>query len=360
MAKSENNKTVKKNIGVKKFHQRFKCSKGINVLLVGIFIFSILFMIMSSYMLEKEDLSTTGDENTQISIIWNVCKDISEIIASAIGINLILSLCLEKSSKNKAFEEFFANEIISSPLFYNSLQKDERENMLHALEENCYGNSVWQKGMHKSINQKLKNSEKCKYIIKESEQIVKCKICDEYIEKKITRMYEIVALFPNVKKLKNFQLLKCTAKSDSNYKHISDLIVKINENVIDEKSIKVDNPYPPENTLDKKSEYNQCQKTYLKKLKFDRQGVCKIYTEYTTRVPCSDLSYVCRLSAPCKHFKFDFEIINNDDYKINTYAFGFVDDGKNSLLNDSRNRISIEFKDWIFPLDGVAVVFQKK
>lgn len=122
---------------IKKFLKRFNTNKGtkiiiwilITITVVSYFVFSYL---VNNITINSVNVSTLTD-NWQYNLFC-VLKETCIVVSSGLGINLLVSLLIERKNQNKAFEEFFANDIISSPKFYTSLSEEDKMRMLYALE----------------------------------------------------------------------------------------------------------------------------------------------------------------------------------------------------------------------------------
>ena len=350
---------------IKKFLKRFNTNKGtkiiiwilITITVVSYFVFSYL---VNNITINSVNVSTLTD-NWQYNLFC-VLKETCIVVSSGLGINLLVSLLIERKNQNKAFEEFFANDIISSPKFYTSLSEEDKMRMLYALETHCYHDSSdIKKKMYESITKKLQSSTSQGYIIKDCDYNVSCYIYDDYIEKKFEKTIRIIPS-NNKRTIREFPIIR-----NSSMKIKGMDAVKLESIKIDNKSYDIEHDVDfkegnNENGLERKLGYIDTQWMKLKpKIKFKGNKVIpkKIEIEFITRVPITDLSYVCRMSNPCEKFSFAFEIENCNDYKVNAYAFGFIDDGKDAPNVGKEGKVKIKFNDWIFPRDGVAISLHK-
>ena len=301
------------------------------------------------------------DQTTDLNkhLIWAVLKDVFVVVSSTLGLNLFLSICVEKTNKNSAFKEFITDDIITSPDFYNLLTREKQQEVLTALESSYFGNGRWHKQIHKSITKKLNHAEEIGYVITESKTNITCRIYDNYIEKSFKKKTTFSAL-DNSKCLKNITLLNINSKKIDSLPCIELKNVKINGKTVDPKDNNIIKKFEIPKTSGRSSDYNSISNLKIKKLPLRKDYTATIETSYITRVPINDLSYIFRVNSPCKKLSLRFQIENPESYQIDRYAFGFIDDARESEEYYGHNSIEIEFKDWIFPSDGAAIVFHKK
>lgn len=355
------------------FFERFTYKKNVKIILLVLFFVACLGFIVCTivtdvYLTEDalKSIYENNSNNQSVTVFWfNLCsifKDVFVVLTSTLGVNLLLSICLEKINQNKAFEDFFLNEIVSSPKFYENLSKEDKTTMLHALEANYYYNdSNIKKEMYKSITNKLKWGNERDYIVTECKCDVSCYIHEDYIEKRIIKHIEIVPDTPNYK-VEKFPLLNITSNKIAGKDAVELEKVEIENVEIDIDKRVYKGTKPNENNLDKRVGYDEFHELSLKKpITFDKDNVVpkKITIYYKTRTPITDLSYTCRMGSPCKKFEFRFEVKDSSQYQVRAYAFGFIDDGKNTPNFGDNNKVVIQLNDWIFPNDGVTVFLNK-
>jgi hypothetical protein len=79
-----------------------------------------------------------------------------------------------------------------------------------------------------------------------------------------------------------------------------------------------------------------------------------IYMVIETIAPRTDVFFTNYITKPCKEYDIIF-VIDNDDYRVNGYIFGLVDDSKSRLVEGKLgNGLELGFRDWILPGDGVV------
>lgn len=354
-----------------KIFKKYLCRRKTKILLFLLLFMSIGIFIYTSYnvnLYESIPVVASTQDNQESTITkkqyswFCVTKDAMTVIVSVLGINLLLSLCIEKEAKNSTLQEIFTEEILSSEKFYDLFDSNEKSKIISAVESNYYGgkNPSYLE-MRQSINEKLLeyNNTNENYIVKKCEFSIDCSVYEDYIEKSVVKKIKVCP--SKGKKINNFSILKVTSEEIKNKNAVELKYIKVNGDTLSSKDycmVKDDN----RSEADKRLGYNKSSIIKLNEsLKFESPTKEKtIEIKYITRVPISDLSYVCRMKMPCESFSLDFEIINSDCYKVNAYAFGFIDDGKNSVNQDNKkNKIKITFDDWIFPGDGVAIALQK-
>lgn len=333
--------------------------KAITIVLTAI---CVIFLILSIIYANYYSIDTSANpinesyQNNELYKIACITKEIMTVATSIFGVNLLLSACVERKNKDSAFEEFFVKDIMYSPKFYDHLDNTEKEKILHNLETNVYfENSEIKKEMFTNIINKLTN-ENSDYIFAECKFDINCEFKDEFIEKEIIKTVFIKPI-NNKHQISHFPILNISSAKIDNKESVELVEVKINDKKINKHKDTATKDYENGNNIEKKLGYDNIQKlTLKKKLKFNsKYAYNKIEIKYITRVPLNDLSYICRMATPCKKFSLTFEIKNNDNYRVNAYAFGFIDDGKDSVNHDDINKVNVEFKDWIFPSDGVAI-----
>lgn len=292
--------------------------------------------------------------------IWTILKDIMTVLTSIFGINLLLSECIERKNKDAAFEEFFVNDILYSPSFYDHLNEIEKKKILHNLEANVYfNNSELKKKMFKSIMDKLVKS-RSQYLVENCKFNITCEVKDSFIQKEIIKKVTVKTI-EGKNYIDKFPLLNVSSAKVDGLEAVELVYVKINGAEINKKKDVDMTKNKNQHNMQKKLGYNEIKSlTLKKKLNFNTKDAHNsIEMKYITRVPLNDLSYICRMSTPCKGFSLSFEMKNANSHRVNAYAFGFIDDGKDSLNSDDKSKVNIEFNDWIFPGDGVAISLNK-
>lgn len=356
---------------VKNFFKKYACNSSTRIVLAILLLFTIGVFVYSSYNINIYDVASvsTLEQGVNESIItpkqysiFCVVKDSMTVLISILSINLLLSICIEKKSKNTMLRDIFSEEILSSEKFYDLFNAKEKADIFSAIETNYYkdANPSFNE-IHKSINSKLieYNDTNKKYIVNKCEFVIDCSVFDDYIEKSVVK--KICVTPAKGKKINDFSILKVTSEEIHGKETVELKQIKVNGKVLSHQEYSISDD-TSKNEAEQRLGYNKSKTIKLKKpLTFETDGKDKVIEiRYITRVPINDLSYICRMKMPCKKFSLDFEIENTDNYRVNAYAFGFIDDGKNSINQvDKHNRIKITFDDWIFPGDGVAIALQK-
>ncbi|MCI8597770.1 MAG: hypothetical protein HFJ10_04925 [Lachnospiraceae bacterium] len=97
------------------------------------------------------------------------------------------------------------------------------------------------------------------------------------------------------------------------------------------------------------------------------KNIVKIFIKYKTVVPIEDNALAYRVYVPCK--KFDAILVYDENIKeVFTDIFAFKDrklndrklDTNRVSYSQNRNCISVSFKDWILPGDGIMYIFSIK
>lgn len=348
----------------KNFFKRYKVSKSYKILSLIMFVLAVALFMLSSYKLNFNVIPVDAIEEEKKAYYeeqatWETLKDIWTVLGSTLGINFLLGVCLEKQSKDGAFKEFFTEDIISLPEFYENLPDDKKEKMLHALECNYYfQDNKAKKDMFESITKKLNKTSDKEYYLNKCKFDVVCYIYNDYIEKHIVKTMD-VRVNNSKKCVHNFLLLSTSVQDAANNYGVTLDSVEVNGKPVDvHKDLKIE-AFSTTSIINKKNGYNNHRKFSLKKVESSKNKPCRIVLKYKTKVAINDLSYVCRMTVPCKKFSLSFEIKNNDEYVPTAYPFGFIDDAKDTPNHDDKSKINVEFDNWIFSGDGVAVFLVK-
>ena len=149
------------------FFKRFKFTRSGIVFSIIVILISIAAFFFCSVEIKEKETTVNADKNNSSNVqaenvnlfhlsLLETGKDFSVVLFSTFGVNLLLGLCIEKKNQNKAFEEFFLEDIIKTPQFYDKLPDNEKEKMLEGLELNYYydDNSVLRK-MCNTIREKM-------------------------------------------------------------------------------------------------------------------------------------------------------------------------------------------------------------
>lgn len=349
---------MKEKTSLKGFYEQYIMKKNIKILLIILCAFSFLFTIIASGVVYSIQSIAA---NAGIKwLIWNIIKDISAVIFSILGVNFLVTICLEKQSKNSMLDSFFKDDIISNSNFYDNMKKDQKAKMLSALEKSCYCHGTSDIDIHKSINTKLKDITSSEYYLNYCNYNITCYVTDSEIRKEITKTM-VYGAFGKAETKDEFLIMRYS--SDENPE---DRPVEIKELSVNGKPVNLSTDIEyrvchEEGRHDKKLSYSKVQKIYLKnsKFKFDDNDTAKLEMVYEAKQSSKDLATVFRLDKPCKKLELDFAVKNND-YQVKAFGFGFNADGRNTPNAPDKGRVKIEFDDWMFPCNGFAVFLEKK
>ncbi len=344
--------------------KKYFFNKSSLILLFLIVFFSFALYSYSFYEYSKVDMAVVSNAKAEISISeynrWKRVSEVALIIFSVSASSLVSTLLIEKRNSNKIIEDVFVSDFFTSDKFINIMGSEQRKITLKLLEKNLYFNGCDEKSnMYSAIRNKIQNSVFDHDLIYNSYNIdVSCVVKKDFIEKKIVRTTSIGTSKKN-DNIKDFVLLSGSFCIMEGVEPVSIEKLIIDGKTIDLNKIKKKEP-KYNNILDHKKGYlKNIEYVYTPYLNFSRKKSIKITMEYVTYCPLSDKAYSCRLPYPCKKFDFKYDI-SNKDYRLIPYAFGFIDDAKDSPNHtEDKRKVSIKFEDWIFPLDGVCVYLEK-
>lgn len=337
-----------------KFFKKYRFNKSGLVFSILIIIVSIICFIVSSY-----NISSTQDDN---NIFYKVIRDIAIVVSSTFGVNLLLGLCITKHDKNKAFEEFFHDEIILSPKFYEKLDPEEKMRMLQGLELEFYynGNSTL-RDMCKASREKI-ISVKEKYYYDNCEYTVKVSDQGSYFEKDIVHNISVMS-YTEKATLSNFRIASITNNTIAGMKVCEITGVTLN-------GVDVFKHCKPKETIMHNSSNGQIQEKetalyYNKKLHLSCSKPQNFVIHLTTRCPKDDITSSFRASVPCRSFCVDYtmehsEIPSCKKYELVTHTFGCCEHANDFSTAKYPNNAKIKFTNLILKDDGVVVVMCEK
>ncbi|MBO5089443.1 MAG: hypothetical protein J6C27_00820 [Clostridia bacterium] len=306
-------------------------------------------------------------------MLIHICKivaDILIVIVSILGTNLLLSVLVEKNSKNNIVTEFLVNDMLSSESVYANLSDENQTALLKNIElRRVFDGNETAYEMHNYMNEKVKNNLK-EYYYSECEYVVVADVKDEYFEKTVTHTIVIVP-YEKEKVLKKFPLTTINIKNINgllNYE-LKDVqingrplkIVRDNNGEFASNSEVQWEKVANKNKLDNKNGYNLKIKYYLKnRLMVSQNNPVKIVSNYITRCPIDDITTTFRASVPCKKFIVNYTVEPEEQYKLTGSAFGFLDAASAYQNSHKTNVMRFGFDNWIFTDDGVSIVMNKK
>ncbi len=311
-------------------------------------------------------VAQTNDNSKKLQITQQYMErkafsEISLVIFSVIASSVVSALIIEKRNSNKIIKEVFVDDFFATEEFVNLMDESQQKKLLGALEKELKFEGNNQKSeMYLTILEKLNKSVMDegnlyydKYYID-----IKCEVKDHYIEKTIIRKIELKSMASSLK-LKSYTLLSATLKQIAGRDSITIKQLKIDNKMVDIKELKTVKTEPDNSLYEKRGYDKKVAYLYEGCLNLSNKKPIEIELQYITRCPLNDLAYTCRMPYPCKNFSFQYSV-KNEDYKLSPTAFGFIDDAKNSPNHSGdRRNVTINFNDWIFPLDGVCVYLEK-
>lgn len=332
--------------------EKFKIKKSSICLLVILSVIGIFFYAGCSYNLNVNESLSKNHE-----AILETLLNISTILISVCGINLLFSIIIEVKSKNALINEIIANDVISSPEFYGNMEDEKKLAMYNALESSLFSKYNTVQDMYKSLRQKLQDNIS-DYYYNECSYSVTCSIQNSFIEKKVSSCIKLRS-FEKKKALKDFVLGSFVSKKINGFESCEIDSIKINGNALSDKDYK--KVYAEINNLNKQNAYDESIKyIYSHKLNLTDDKDTEISMHYVTRTATDDITSTFRVRCPCKNFSLFYEIKEHDDFRIVCNAYGFLDDADNSTNNQENSNITIKFSDWIFNYDGVTVIILRK
>lgn len=216
----------------KKFFNKYVIRKGTLILSIFLVVISLIALGYSTYnvsMMDAEDLfnnaitemnnkEENGENNKKLEDYkksyskYKFMKEVSTVLFSVFGVNLFLSLAVERRAKNESFKEFFIEEIISEPKFYGMLDDSNAKKMLAGLEQCLYyeGNEKAQEICRKSREAILESV--VDYYFSDCSYTVTVVDKGNYFEKEIVHSVKIKPYYDERITINNFCLAKCKFK----------------------------------------------------------------------------------------------------------------------------------------------------
>ncbi len=344
--------------------EKYKISKNAKIILgitSGILAFVYFFLLYyeNSFsittMMQQEQEITDAAIKTLNHI--NVFKNCILIVLSMLVSSFLSALLIDTKDKNSIVAELIINDVFSNCEFYSLLESPHKKKILNGLENEVYfsGKNELQ-SMFSSMRDSVLEISKDEIYYDNCAIDIQCYIKDDYIEKRILRTVKIKS-YDKSFRLTNYPLVKCTYSDALKYEHIEIKALSIDNKPIDLSKIRRI-PLEGNSSLDTKSGYTVSEKyIYDDVIDTSYKKPKEIKVEYITRVPLNDKTYSCRMPYACKSFLFEYAIKQkHDDYRLNTVAFGFIDDAKKTPnISDDISSVKVSFDNWIFPCDGVAV-----
>lgn len=307
------------------------------------------------------NLSSNEIKNYKNYINWlNIGEGILMLFLS-VSASSILGLLLKINENNNLYADLLTNDVFASKDFYDTLNENNREQILSNLESRMFfDGSKAKSDMYSYIRNSLNDSMEDGYYYKSCKYDIHCTIHDNYIEKSILKTVKILPI------TKSFTLKKFLVAASRHTKIVGKDAFTLKGIKIDSKSVEdkyIEKKPAPVLDFDRKNGYTEnIEVKCTKQIDLSLKTAHEIQIEYITRVPVTDLSYSCRLKHACKNYSFSFRLTDNTNkkYRLQASAYGFVDDAsKTPNQTDDKNSVNIEFSGWMFPSDGVSIILKE-
>lgn len=349
-----------------KKYQRFVLAKRANILLILMLLLmlGVFFWTFIANQNNRAILETMTENKTQIisfiaanELILNFTIVVISIIATA----LLSALLIDVRAKNNLVNDVLLNDAIFSDEIFDLTSEGNRERLekLRVIqnEKLFICNSIID-GNLQFLRNKLMGFYKEKIFYSYTSFNVECEIIGDTIMKTIVRCVKIRSfensnVIPNLPIISHAYINGDYDPLEIEYIRIVNDKGEIVENFDLQKDISSER-LESSSAVSVKNKYNCIRKCLSnKELTLNPDNDLIIEMKYITRVSIDDPLFTCRVQYPCKEFRVDFRIIS-DGYKLFSQAFGFADAGDKSPTPVSEEVI-IEFKDWIYKNDGVAI-----
>lgn len=287
---------------------------------------------------------------------WVVAEHTGLSLLTEVGIALFILGSITITMELADFMEYFVTrltDIMIKDKYIDRLTDEQKESVKRILEEKLYfkdqqhdPNSFF----YTVQNEVIPLLNDCYY--NEYRSTVQCYIEGNVIRKRVHRKLEIV----NPKHERICQdipfetkMKKISGVDDSKlYKVISYQVDTI------DKTKELNLP-PPAALVNDEYDLVFCGKHVV-----NIQDKCVIEYEIETIVPIEDIHYMNRVFKPCKLYTMIFILHDqSNEYDLTGHGFGFMDKEKlvKQLIDGG---VIFEFKDWIFPGNGVMLTIVKK
>ena len=322
---------------------------------------------------EEDDTQLEKDYNIKDYFTWEslilVFKEFCIIIISIIISSILTMAIIEKKDKNEIYSNAvwdFLDET-NWKLDLSDLEKTNINITKEISQKNIPS------GLVEYVLSKICYCEE-KFYYTNFEINVSCKIekgCihKNIIEKISLRSYDenykfdakenpfILAKIACEKPNKNDRTIKCNLSvSEVSIKNEA-TVPKVETTDIDKRDIK----YKHINTINRSASKLGYTKTHIAFCPVDVELNNKTDTQinviYNTKVPINDKTFVVRLPCACKNFKSTFTLDGNNTnlYKLSGEAFGFLDNGINTINQEDKKKYLFEFNNWSFKNDGFVI-----
>ncbi len=294
-----------------------------------------------------------GIDNIALNIVTNILL----VLLSVLTTSIISVPLIEVRGKNTLCQQMLAKDVLCTPQVYKALPEQQKAEMLKGLEAEVYfDDNMVKEDMYASIRKKMQGPEE-DYYFTSCEYIVRCYVERDLIRKNVLKKISLRSYKPVT--IPDFPLCVTAFPEIEGEEYLRVSSLTVNGNECEVKDAVRSEKSKLHDALSKKSGYTtKMQHFYNRTLSLSPDRTAVIVVEYTTVVPQNDKSYICRISAPCQKFKFQFFMDgeNKDQYQAVLSAFGFIDEGsKAAVPHDDMTFVSTELNDWIFPGDGVVI-----
>ncbi|KJS15499.1 MAG: hypothetical protein VR69_13090 [Peptococcaceae bacterium BRH_c4b] len=331
--------------------------KQVKLYPVAVILLSLLILLICS----NHEIIYGSRKDVPYKLLYAVIHEVGIALFILGSITILLEL--------SDFREYFfsrLNDILIKDEYISVLNQDKLRNLENKVQKLLYFKE--QQNDKKSFFYKVQNDVKplingCYFDYYEIR--VECKIEDNLIKKKMTKIFEIVN--PNVNEIEE------SIPIDSSMQIIDGIedgdLYKVESLSI--KSISIDdygNKTEKDNTIDDLGLiYTKCDDESINKYNIRVQtnktitvkDRCKVEIIYNTITPMSDPFFTHRVRKPCKRYRCVFHF-KNDIYELAGYGFGFMDRNNKITKNNFTGGIELSFKDWILPGDGVIFTLLRR
>lgn len=340
-------------------YKMFFINRKTKIISIFTLIISIVVLFFCYYY-EANQLTVSIEETKNsffTSELIYLIKSFAATFASIFSAAILSSLFIEVRQKNDSYKFHVSNDFILSPDFHNSLTEDKQKELEERIVKSEHFNADTTKfDMLKGIKQKIDSCSE--YYYEECSFEIQCTEHDTYYEKKILKCVTIKP-FGETKSIKDFVLGKGAYLDSSipepKFDEIRVSTLNSNQPLV----LNADYVIQKENSSTAKSlkgGYTYSYRAVLnKKLNLTAKSPIKVQVAYTSFTTKDDDLYLSRVSVPCKKYSLSFTN-ENLQKEIKAFPFGFIDDAsKTPHHSNVKNSIKVEFKDWIFPGDGVVI-----
>lgn len=336
------------------FFKRYVFNKVGLILSVVIILLSAAGFLISTYKIDIAGLENSDIQPEKI-VMYEVVKDVTTVVFSTFGVNLLLGLCIEKKNKNSAFEDFFKDDIIKTHDFYKRLSVDDKEKMLKGLELNHYynGNDTLREMCKHSREKIIKVNEE--YFYESCEYNVTVMDKGTYFEKDIVRSFSVKS-YDAKKTIPKFRLATVTNNKIEGL-NVCEIVSIVKDGKDITSKCKTEEQDVPSNGAS--APLNKCSAIYYNdRLHLTNGKSPDFIIRMITRCPKDDITSTFRVSVPCKNFsiKYNMAVGNREKYKLVTHSFGCCEDAEDFSTERHPGSASIKFKNLIFKDDGAVVV----